>query len=78
MFLTSQTSAGGVFVTADLIYYANGISGLEILQIKPTNLNYYIAGFLVVPGLIMVYLGIKLLSKINEEQNRMKKIVRNY
>ena len=74
----NQNSAYGVFIDSNLIYYANGYSGLEILQIEPTNLNYYIAGFLVVPGLIMVYFGIKLLSKINEEQNRMEKIVRIY
>jgi len=73
-----QTSAGGVFVTTDLIYYANGISGLEILQIKPTNLNYYLAGFFIIPGLILVYFGAKLLGKIDEENKRMKRIVRNY
>ena len=74
----NQYSANGVFITANLIYYANGYSGLEVLQIKPTNLNYYLAGFFIVPGLIMVYFGAKLLGKINEEQNRMEKIVRNY
>ena len=75
---TFQTSAGGVFVTTNLIYYANGISGLEILQIKPTNLNYYLAGFFIIPGLILVYFGAKLLGKIDEENKRMERIVRNY
>ena len=74
----NQNSAAGVFISEDLIYYANGYSGLEILQIKPTNMNYYLAGFFIVPGLIMVYFGVKLLGKISEEQNRMEKIVRNY
>jgi len=75
---TYQNSAGGVFINADLIYYANGYAGLEILQIKPTNLNYYLAGFLIVPGLIMVYFGVKLLGKLNEETKYMENIVRNY
>ncbi|MHA1512303.1 MAG: LVIVD repeat-containing protein, partial [Promethearchaeota archaeon] len=75
---TYQNSAGGVFINANLIYYANGYAGLEILQIKPTNLNYYLAGFLIVPGLIMVYFGVKLLGKLDEETKYMEKIVRNY
>ncbi len=75
---TYQNSAGGVFINADLIYYANGYAGLEILQIKPTNLNYYLAGFLIVPGLIMVYFGVKLLGKLDEETKYMENIVRNY
>ncbi len=74
----NYNSAGGVFITEDLIYYANGYSGLEILQIKPTNLNYILAGVFIVPGLIMVYFGAKLLEKVNEEHKRMEKIVRNY
>ncbi len=75
---TNQNGAEGVFITANLIYYANGYSGLEILQIKPTNTNYYLAGIFIVPGLIMVYFGAKLRGNISEEQNRMERIVRNY
>lgn len=75
---TNQNNADGVFITEDLIFYANGYSGLEILQIKPTNLNYILAGIFIVPGLIMVYFGAKLLGKVNEEHKRMEKIVRNY
>ncbi|QEE15862.1 LVIVD repeat-containing protein [Promethearchaeum syntrophicum] len=74
----NQYSANGVLIIEDLIFYANGYSGLEILQIKPTHLNYYLGGFFLVPGLIMVYFGLKLSGKINEEQERMEKFVRNY
>ena len=74
----NQHSANGVFISDDLIYYANGYSGLEILKIKPTHMNYYLAGFFIVPGLILIYFGSKLLGKISEEQNRMERIVRNY
>jgi len=51
---------------------------MQMGMLKPTNLNYYLAGFLIVPGLIMVYFGVKLLGKLDEETKYMEKIVRNY
>ncbi len=74
----NQYSANGVFIAIDLIYYANGYSGLEILQIKPTNLNYYLAGFFIIPGFLLIYYGARVLGKLDEETKYMEKIVRNY
>ncbi|MHA1718493.1 MAG: LVIVD repeat-containing protein [Promethearchaeota archaeon] len=75
---SKYNNAEGVFVSKNLIFYANGYNGLEILEIKPSNLKYYTAAAFFIPGVILIYMGLKSLSNLNEENQRMQRIIRNY